>query len=125
MQGFADPQPGGVDCSQHNPDSPVVHGVEEEGHLLGRADRRQAFGPLAVGEPCDHRVTGKGYPIKEAEGGHGLVIGRPGDLFAVEKMQEIAMDLVVAELLWGLLEVACQLADVVDVSLDGLGRAVA
>ena len=35
------------------------------------------------------------------------------------------MDLIVAELLWGLLEVACQLADVVDVSLDGLGRAVA
>ncbi len=35
------------------------------------------------------------------------------------------MDLVVAGLLWGLLEVACQLADVVDVSLDGLGLAVA
>ena len=34
----------------------------------------------------------------------------------MEKMEEIAMDLVVAELLWGLLEVACQLADVVDVS---------
>jgi hypothetical protein len=46
-------------------------------------------------------------------------------VFAVEKMQEIAMDLVAAEFLWGLLEVACQLADVVDVSLDGLGRAVA
>ena len=35
------------------------------------------------------------------------------------------MDLVVAEPLRGLLEVACQLADVVDVSLDGLGRTVA
>ena len=35
------------------------------------------------------------------------------------------MDLVVAQLLWGLVEVTCQLADVVDVSLDGLGRAVA
>ena len=43
----------------------------------------------------------------------------------MEKMEEIAMDLVVAELLWGLVEVACQLAHVVDVSLDGLGRAVA
>ena len=43
----------------------------------------------------------------------------------MEKMEEIAMDLVVAELLWGLLEVACQLAHVVDVSRDGLGRAVA
>jgi hypothetical protein len=40
-------------------------------------------------------------------------------------MHEIAMDLVVVELLWGLLMVACQLADLVDVSLDGLGRAVA
>ena len=35
------------------------------------------------------------------------------------------MDLLVDELLWGLLEVACQLADVVDVNLDGLRRAVA
>ena len=43
----------------------------------------------------------------------------------MEKMEEIAMDLVVAELLWGLPEVACQLAYVVDVSRDGLGRAVA
>jgi hypothetical protein len=34
------------------------------------------------------------------------------------------VDLVVAELRWGLLEVARQLADVVDVSLDGLGRTV-
>jgi hypothetical protein len=43
----------------------------------------------------------------------------------VEKMEEKAMDLVVAQLLCGLVEVACQLADVVDVSLDGLGRAIA
>jgi hypothetical protein len=43
----------------------------------------------------------------------------------VEKMQEIAMDLLVAEVLWGLHEVASQLADMVNVSLDGLGRAVA
>src|SRR5271157_3249607 len=35
----------------------------------------------------------------------------------MEKMEEIAMDLVVAELLWGLLEVACQLAHVVDVRI--------
>ena len=35
VQGFADPQPGGVDGPQHNPDNPVMHGVEEEGHLLG------------------------------------------------------------------------------------------
>ena len=40
-------------------------------------------------------------------------------------MQEIAVDLVVAEPLRGSLEVACQLADVVDVSLDGLGRTIA
>jgi hypothetical protein len=40
----------------------------------------------------------------------------------VEEMQEIAIGLVVAELLWGLLEVACQLADVVHVSLDSLGE---
>ena len=53
------------------------------------------------------------------------LLGRPCDLFAVEQVHEIAMDVIVAELLWGLVEVACQLADVVDVSLDGQGRAVA
>ena len=40
-------------------------------------------------------------------------------------MQQIAMDLLVVELIGGLVEVACQLAEVKDVSLDGLGRAVA
>jgi hypothetical protein len=40
-------------------------------------------------------------------------------------MQEIAMDLFVAEMLWGLLEVTSQLANVVNVSLDGLRRAIA
>ena len=40
-------------------------------------------------------------------------------------MQEIAVDLLIAELRRGLLEVASQLADVVDVNLDGFGRAVA
>ncbi len=35
------------------------------------------------------------------------------------------MDLLVGELCWGLFEVARQLADVVDVNLDGLGGAVA
>jgi hypothetical protein len=43
----------------------------------------------------------------------------------VEKMQEIAMDLLVHEFCWGLFEVTRQLADVVDVNLDGLGGAVA
>ena len=40
-------------------------------------------------------------------------------------MYEKAMELVVAESLWGLLMVACQLADVVNVSLDSLRRAIA
>ena len=35
VQGFADPQPGGVDGPQHHLDDPVTHGIEEEGHLLG------------------------------------------------------------------------------------------
>jgi len=103
----------------------TLYGRQEAGDLLGRANRRQALGPLAVGEPLDQRVTGIGYPIKEAQGGDGLVIGRPRDPFVVEKMQEIAMDLLVHELCWGLFEVARQLVDVVDVNLNGLGGAVA
>jgi len=76
-------------------------------------------------EPHDHPVAGIGYTIKETQGGNGLIVGRPGDSFVVEQMQDVAVDLLIAELLRGLLEVACQLADVVDVNLDGLGRAVA
>ena len=62
VQGFADPQPGGVDGPQCHLDGPVAHGI----------------------------------------------------------MEEKAMDLVVAQLLWGLVEVACQLADVVDVRIRNL-----
>ena len=39
----------------------------------------------------------------------------------VEEVQKITMDLVVAQLVRGLVEVASQFADVVDVSRDGLG----
>ena len=108
VQGFVDPHPGGVDGTQHNPVRPIMHAVEKEGHLLGRADRRQAFGPLTVGKPCDYDVFGISHTIKESDGGHILVIGRPCDLFFVEQVQEIAMELVVAELLWRLVEVAPQ-----------------
>jgi hypothetical protein len=40
-------------------------------------------------------------------------------------VQEIAVNLLIAELLRGSLEVVCQFADVIDVRLDGLGRTVA
>jgi len=43
----------------------------------------------------------------------------------VEKIQEVAMHRLIGELCWGLPAVARQLADVVDVNLDGLGGAVA
>ena len=46
-------------------------------------------------------------------------------MFVVEQVEEIAADLVVAEPVWGLFEVARQTADLVDVSHDRLGREVA
>ena len=78
-----------------------MHGVEEEGHLLGRADRRQAFALLTVGEPPDNRATGRGYLIEEAQGGDGLIVGRLSGVFVVEQVEQMAPDLVVVEPIWG------------------------
>ena len=66
-----------------------MHGVEEEGHLLGRADRRQAFALLTVGEPADNRATGRGYLSRSMQGGDGLIVGRLSGVFVVEQVEQI------------------------------------
>jgi hypothetical protein len=67
----------------------------------------------------------RGYPLKEAQGGDGLVVGGPGGLLVVQEVEDVTVGVVEAELVGGLAEVAGELAEVVDVDLDASRGAIA
>src|SRR5262249_13203483 len=115
----------GVGGAEQHADHAAAEGVEEAGDLLGGADGGQFARPLAVGQARHNAVPRTGYPIKEAQGGDGLVVGGPGGLLVVQEVEDVTVGLVEAKLVGGLPEVAGELAEVVDVDLDGPGGAIA
>ena len=83
VQHLLEAEAAGVGGPQQHTMHPSGDGVEEAGDLFGGADGGELARPFAVGQARHDALPRTGYPIEEAEGGDGLVIGRPGGLLLV------------------------------------------
>jgi hypothetical protein len=89
LANLADAQASRVAGPQQHAEDPPTHGGQEAGDLFRGTDVRDFAWSFAVGETNHDVLPWRGYLIKEAQGGNGLVIVRPGGVFFVQKMHKI------------------------------------
>jgi hypothetical protein len=125
VPGLAEAESAGVGGAEKHAKGASVDSVEKAGDLLGRANEGEFARPLAVGKAWHDALPRTGYLIEEAQGGDGLVVGGPGNLLFLKKVEDVTMGMVEAELVGRLVEIKSVLLELEDVDLDGVGGAVA
>ena len=121
-QGFAQPQPAGVDRRQTHP---VIQGRdprEDRPHFAGREhDRQFERGPGADELQFPGPDAAQCFLPKEFEGAKDLGGGLPGDLFDVLEMEAVLAELLGGERVGGLPVVFAELAQTGPISFLGAG----